>query len=78
MTDYGQYLAKTSRSRNKDKVSIDRLSLEICWWAVKELVFGRRKQGDGEAFAIESADLSHIRLYMAAAIHDLRRTRSQT
>lgn len=73
MTDYVQYIAKTSRSRKQEKVPIDRLYLEICWWTVKELVFGRKKQVDEDAFVIESADLSHIRFYMAAAVHDLRR-----
>lgn len=40
MTDQEQYVGKSSRPRNKDKVPADRLFLESCWWAAKELVYG--------------------------------------
>jgi hypothetical protein len=71
MTDQGQYTAKTSRPRNGDRVPVDRLSLELCWWAVRELVYGRKEQVYERVFVMESTDLNHIRLYMAAAIHNL-------
>jgi hypothetical protein len=73
MTDQGQYTAKTSRPRNEDRVPVDRLSFELCWWAVRELVYGRKKQVYENAFVVEGTDLNHIRLYMAAAIHNLGR-----
>jgi hypothetical protein len=73
MTDQGQYTTKTSRPRNGDRVPVDRLSLELCWWAVRELVYGRKKQVYENAFVMESTDSNHIRLYMAAAIHNLGR-----
>ena len=73
IADYGWYTAKTSRSRNKGIVPIDRPSSKICRWVVKGFDFDPEKLVDEDVFVIKTADLSHARLCIAAAVYDLRR-----
>lgn len=74
LTEQRQSIARTSRARVKEKMPVDRLSLELCWWAVKELAYGRKSHAAEDSFVIETTDLVHVRLYMATAVHSLGRT----